>query len=102
MHSRQVDVDERLAAELATVTSPAEIVAMTKQCGEVHVDDKLFDYINTLVRRTREWPQFYMGASPRAGLALVQGRGRWRRFTAATMPCPTTWCRSLCPHCGTA
>ncbi len=26
MHSRQVDVDERLAAELATVTSPAEIV----------------------------------------------------------------------------
>jgi MoxR-like ATPase len=73
MHSRQVDVDERLAAELATVTSPAEIVDMTKRCGEVHVEDKLFDYVNTLVRRTREWPQIYMGASPRAGLALVQG-----------------------------
>jgi MoxR-like ATPase len=73
MHSRQVDVDERLAAELETVTSPAEIVAMTKRCGEVHAEDKLFDYVNTLVRRTREWPQIYMGASPRAGLALVQG-----------------------------
>jgi MoxR-like ATPase len=73
MHSRQVDVDERLASELETVTSPAEIVEMTKRCGEVHVEDKLFDYVNTLVRRTREWPQIYMGASPRAGLALVQG-----------------------------
>jgi MoxR-like ATPase len=73
MHSRQVDVDERLSHELVTVTSPAEIVAMTRQCGEVRVDDKLFDYINTLVRLTRQWPQFYMGASPRAGIALVQG-----------------------------
>jgi MoxR-like ATPase len=73
MHSRQVDVDERLAAELKTVTTPAEIVEVTKRCGEVHVEDKLFDYVNTLVRRTREWPQIYMGASPRAGLALVQG-----------------------------
>ena len=73
MHSRQVDVDERLSHELVTVTSPAEIVTMTRQCGEVRVDDKLFDYINTLVRLTRQWPQFYMGASPRAGIALVQG-----------------------------
>ena len=31
------------------------------------------DYINALVRLTRQWPQFHMGASPRAGMALVQG-----------------------------
>ena len=73
MHSQQVDLDQRLADDLQTVTSPEEIVATTQTCGKVHVDDKLFDYINTLVRRTREWPQFHMGASPRAGIALVQG-----------------------------
>ncbi len=73
MHSQQVDLDQRLATDLQTVTSPEEIVATTQTCGKVHVDDKLFDYINTLVRRTREWPQFHMGASPRAGIALVQG-----------------------------
>jgi MoxR-like ATPase len=73
MHSRQVDVDERIHDELLTVTSPKEIVAMTRTCGEVRVDDKLFEYIGTLVRLTRQWPQFYMGASPRAGIALVQG-----------------------------
>ncbi|HEV2969393.1 MAG TPA: MoxR family ATPase [Pirellulales bacterium] len=73
MHSQQVDLDQRLAEDLQTVTSPQEIVATTKACGQIHVDDKLIEYINTLVRRTREWPQFHMGASPRAGIALVQG-----------------------------
>jgi MoxR-like ATPase len=36
------------------------------------VDDKLIDYVNKLVRETRRWPQFHMGASPRAGIAMVQ------------------------------
>jgi MoxR-like ATPase len=31
------------------------------------------NYINRIVRLTREWPQFYMGASPRAGISLMQG-----------------------------
>jgi MoxR-like ATPase len=39
----------------------------------VLIDDKLFNYINSIVRLTREWPQFHLGASPRAGIALVQG-----------------------------
>ncbi len=73
MHSQQVDLDQRLSEDLQTVTSPQEIVATTKACGQIYVDDKLIEYINTLVRRTREWPQFHMGASPRAGIALVQG-----------------------------
>ncbi|MEL6897662.1 MAG: MoxR family ATPase, partial [Planctomycetota bacterium] len=30
------------------------------------------DYINRIVRKTRNWPSFYIGASPRAGLALMQ------------------------------
>ena len=72
MHSRQIDLDQQLAG-LQTVTSPEEIMSMTQRCAQVRVDEKLFGYINTLVRRTREWPQLHMGASPRAGLALVQG-----------------------------
>ena len=52
--------------------SPAEIMEITRENGAVRVDDRLLDYINKLVRLTREWPQFHMGASPRAGIALVQ------------------------------
>jgi len=72
MHSVQVELDERLA-QLQTVTRPEEIVEMTRQNGQVRIDPKLLDYINTLVRQTRQWPQFHLGASPRAGLALMQG-----------------------------
>jgi MoxR-like ATPase len=72
-HGKQGDLDQLLAETLASVTSPEEIVEITDQCGRVHVEDKLFTYINTLVRLTRAWPQFHLGASPRAGIALVQG-----------------------------
>jgi len=72
MHSVQVELDKRLEV-LQTVTSPAEIVETTRSTGEAFVDPKLVDYINALVRQTRQWPQFYLGASPRAGIALMQG-----------------------------
>jgi MoxR-like ATPase len=72
MHSVQIDVDSRLT-ELKTITSPAEILKITKKNAEIFVDPKLLDYINALVRQTRQWPQFHMGASPRAGLSLMQG-----------------------------
>jgi MoxR-like ATPase len=72
-HGRQSDLDERLNETLQVVTSAEEIVAVTGECAQVHVEDRLFAYINAIVRLTREWPQFYMGASPRAGIALVQG-----------------------------
>lgn len=72
MHSTRVELDTRLD-ELETVTSPEEIVKMGLLCGQVRVDPKLLDFINRMVRLTREWPQFHMGASPRAGLALMQG-----------------------------
>ncbi|HUG71703.1 MAG TPA: AAA family ATPase [Pirellulaceae bacterium] len=73
LHSQQVDINQRLEEELQTITSPAEIMQITRENGQVRVDDKLVAYINKMVRLTRQWPQFHMGASPRAGLALMQG-----------------------------
>ncbi len=72
MHSLHEDLDESLG-RLETVTSPAEIMEIGRRTGAVVVDEKLIDYVNRLVRQTRQWPQFYLGASPRAGIALVQG-----------------------------
>jgi MoxR-like ATPase len=73
LHSQQTDINDRLERELQTVTSPEEISETIRTNSEVRVDDKLVDYINKLVRRTRQSPQhFYMGASPRAGIALMQ------------------------------
>ncbi len=72
MHSRQVDINQRLEDEVQTVTSPPEIMAITRDNGEVRVDERLLAYINQIVRLTRHWPQFHMGASPRAGIAIMQ------------------------------
>ncbi len=72
LHSRQVDLNERLERELTPLTTPDEIVRITRQNAEIRLEPKLIDYINKIVRLTRKWPQFHLGASPRAGLALVQ------------------------------
>lgn len=72
MHSVRQDIDQRLES-LEQVTSPAQIMEVTSLAGEVRMDPKLVRYINGLVRKTRNWPQILIGASPRAGLALMQG-----------------------------
>jgi MoxR-like ATPase len=72
MHSRQEDLSKRMEEILETVTNGEEIIRITQENADVRVEEKLINYINQLVRRTREWPQFYMGASPRAGIALMQ------------------------------
>ena len=73
MHGRQEDISARLENEIETITSPAEILETIQQTAAVRVEPALVDYINKMVRLTRNWPQFYMGASPRAGISLIQG-----------------------------
>jgi len=87
MHRQEVDFDARLA-DLETVTGPAEIVATTESCSQVRVDDKLIYYINTLVRLTRQWPQFHLGASPRGGIALVHGARTLAAFSGRDYAVP--------------
>ena len=72
-HGRQMDINKRLEEDIEPITSPSEVLSITRANGKVRVDPKLVDYINKIVRLTRQWPQIHMGASPRAGLALIQG-----------------------------
>ncbi|MEO8270559.1 MAG: MoxR family ATPase [Aureliella sp.] len=73
LHSQQIDLNQRLETEIATVTSPEEIMQQLTTNAQIRVEPALVQYINRLVRQTRSWPAFYLGASPRAGLALMQG-----------------------------
>jgi len=88
MHSQQEDLDQRLSDELPPVTNPDEIVEMTQLCSQVRIDDRLVDYINKIVRLTRQWPQFHMGASPRAGIALMQGARTLAAFSGRDYAVP--------------
>lgn len=51
--------------------NPERILEIQSACREIVVDPKIISYINSIVRKTREWPAFYMGASPRAGIAIL-------------------------------
>lgn len=73
LHTRGLGPDVALSQDLQTVTGPAEILAMQRHCAGVLVDDRVLAYIATLVRKTREWPTFALGASPRAGVAILRG-----------------------------
>jgi len=73
MHSKQVDLSTVLKEQVAQVTSAEQISNMIMMNSQVRIEPKLLAYINKIVRLTRSWPTFHMGASPRAGLALVQG-----------------------------
>ncbi len=56
-----------------SVTNEAEILEIAGKIDEILIAPQLIDYINKIVRLTRHWPRFHLGASPRAGIALMQG-----------------------------
>jgi MoxR-like ATPase len=53
------------------VLSPEEISSFRKLAGEVHLEPRLKEYIVNIVAATRNHPFLYLGASPRASLALM-------------------------------
>jgi MoxR-like ATPase len=55
------------------VLSPEEISTFRKLASEVHVEPRLKEYIVSIVAATRNHPFLYLGASPRASLALMHG-----------------------------
>ena len=73
LHTGGASPDRVLAESLQTVTNPREVIEMQRLCGEVLVDDHVLGYISALVRKTRKWPTFALGASPRAGVAVLRG-----------------------------
>ncbi len=88
MHSKQVDLNQRLRDEVNTVTNPDQLLSAMKLCGEVLVEDSLVDYINKIVRATRDWPAFHIGASPRAGIALMQAARALAAFSGRDYAIP--------------
>ncbi|MSP15732.1 MAG: MoxR family ATPase [Myxococcales bacterium] len=58
--------------EVRAVTSPEELLRLQELCDRVHVESELLDYVVALAHHTRRHRRVWLGASPRAALALVQ------------------------------
>jgi len=73
LHSRQVDFGTILEREVKQVADAETILQVIENNSRIRIEPQLLKYINRIVRATRTWPTFHLGASPRAGIALVQG-----------------------------
>lgn len=81
-------ITRRKTSDPMSLVSPVAdcegILRVKKACENIFISDKVSEYIVTLVNATRSRPEFSLGASPRASialmrlsraLALVSGRG---------------------------
>jgi len=58
--------------EPAAVLQPSEILNMQDLVQTVHVEDEVLEYVVRLSTFTRQHARLFLGASPRASLALIQ------------------------------
>ncbi len=56
----------------AAIVSPSDLIRLQQLADQVHVSDEIFDYILALCHYSREHRNVYLGASPRAALALLK------------------------------
>ncbi len=71
-------VDRReLVAQLQPRMEGAELLALQQRVREVFVSSALLDYIQAILRHTREATRYAHGLSPRAGLALLAAARAW-------------------------
>ncbi|MDB4448007.1 MoxR family ATPase [Roseivirga sp.] len=59
--------------EITPVISAADIAAYKSTLSDIIIDEKLIGYIAEIVNQTRSDQSIYLGASPRASLALLNG-----------------------------
>jgi MoxR-like ATPase len=57
---------------LRPVASAADVLAVAAEAKAVHVEESLNKYVVALLRHTRADERLYLGASPRAGVALLR------------------------------
>jgi len=66
-----------IVSKLTPQMSAAELLALQQQVREVFISPALLDYVQSIVRHTRESARFVHGLSPRAGLSLLAAARAW-------------------------
>jgi MoxR-like ATPase len=69
---RMLATYNRPVAEPRALVGPEDLLRMQQLADTVHVAEEMFDFILGLTQYTRQHRRVYLGASPRAGLALLR------------------------------
>ena len=71
-HDAGFRADDEATYPLGEPVSRADLLAMREAVNGMHVDERIRRYMTDIVRATRSESVFTLGASPRAGVALLQ------------------------------
>ena len=66
-----------LVDQQAAVLSLDSLLRLQEQVQKVHVSEPLLDYVQALLKYTRESGEFVAGLSPRGGIALLRASQAW-------------------------
>ncbi len=66
-----------LVAKLTPQMETAELMALQQQVRQVFVSPALLDYVQAILRHSRESARYVHGLSPRAGLSLLAASRAW-------------------------
>ncbi len=58
-------------AEITAILQPQQLTELRAKTHQVHVEDKLLEYIAQIILQTRNNKSLFLGASPRASVALL-------------------------------
>ncbi len=93
-HDRKQSIPEN---EIDGVLTPEELKIFREQVQKILIEDKIFNYIAQIVDKTRNHPHLYLGASPRASLAIMNASKAFAAINGRDFVTPDDVKKSLAP-----
>lgn len=84
-------------AEIKPVLEPEKLRELRNQIYEIRVEEKLMSYIAQLIDKTRNHPHLYLGASPRASIAIMNASKAFAAINGRDFVIPEDIKKSLLP-----
>jgi len=66
------DFFNKLEQKVEKLFGPEDILRLTNITEKVYIKDELLNYISQLIQHTRDNPNIFLGASPRASIAIMR------------------------------
>lgn len=86
--------------DIAPVLSPEKIKELRTTIHNILIDEKLLKYIAELVTKTRNHPHLYLGASPRASIAIMNASKAFAAINGRDFVIPEDIKKTLNPVLG--
>jgi MoxR-like ATPase len=69
-HHQRLNLADAIVA-IQPILQPQQLAELRKKTHQIHVEDKLLEYIAQIILQTRNNKSLFLGASPRASVALL-------------------------------